>query len=191
MKIMHLTPSDYPVSQWAGGSTTQIAIMPPEAHYAARQFLWRVSTAVAVTEESDYTALPDYDRLLTTLSGSIWLQHDHHAPILLHPGQIHAFSGAAHTHTWGRCTDFNLMTRRGHCDGRLEYLHTAQNAALALSAAPSDDAVLYCYSGSGKLYGHPLQSGEALLLSQPEPTLELFAAADSTFLLACVVLHRR
>jgi len=43
--IRKLTQSEYRTSSWSGGTTTQIAIFPPEAEYADRDFLWRVSSA--------------------------------------------------------------------------------------------------------------------------------------------------
>ena len=91
--MKRLTADDYNVSTWSGGTTTQLAIFPPEAVYADRDFLWRVSSATVDLEESDFTALPDYDRLIATLRGEIVLTHNGGAPLTLRPYEVHAFSG--------------------------------------------------------------------------------------------------
>ena len=127
--IQKLSPTDYAVSSWSGGTTTQLAIWPPEARYADRDFLWRISSATVDLEESDFTPLPDYDRLIATLEGDIVLTHNGGEPIPLRPLEVHAFSGAAATHSRGRCRDFNLMLRRGKVRGTME--------ALRLSDAPT------------------------------------------------------
>ena len=126
--MKRLTAGDYAVSAWSGGTTTQLAIFPQEAKYADRDFIWRVSSATVDLEESDFTALPDYDRLIATLEGEIVLTHNGGAPLTLRPFEVHAFSGADATHSVGRCTDFNLMLRRGLASGTMEALHIAGTA---------------------------------------------------------------
>ena len=121
--VRKLTQCDYLTSVWSGGTTTQLAIFPPDAVYAHRDFLWRVSSATVDLEESDFTALPDYDRLIATLEGDITLTHKGGAPITLQPFQVHGFSGGDATHSVGRCRDFNLMLRRGRAVGTMEALH--------------------------------------------------------------------
>lgn len=130
--LRKLTTGDYVVSAWSGGTTTQLAIHPPEAKYADRDFLWRISSATVELEESDFTALPDYDRLIATLQGDIVLTHNGGEALTLHPFEVHAFSGADATHSVGRCTDFNLMLRRGRATGTMEALHLAGAAQTSL-----------------------------------------------------------
>lgn len=83
--MIHLTEKDYAVSRWSGGTTTQIALFPPESSYAGRDFLWRVSSAVVEDGESAFTPLPDYDRHLMLLEGSLLLRHDGGEPLPLDP----------------------------------------------------------------------------------------------------------
>ena len=184
---------DYAVSAWSGGTTTQLAIFPPEAVYADRDFLWRVSSATVDLEESDFTALPDYDRLIATLRGEIVLTHNGGAPLTLRPFEVHAFSGGDATHSVGRCTDFNLMLRRGRASGTMEALHLAGSAQTspakgrgsAVSGAeegfrpPEADEtlLLYCAAGSCTVGDIPLRAGETLLCTDPIP-LTLTGAAE-------------
>ena len=161
-----LSPRDYTVSRWSGGTTTQIAIFPPEAKYADRDFLWRISSATVDLEESDFTALPDYERLISTLAGEIVLTHNGGAPLTLRPFEVHAFSGADATHSRGRCTDFNLMLRRGRAAGTMEALRvsntpTKLDAGISVACPPipaAEQLLLYCAEGTahvGAAIGRP------------------------------------
>ena len=132
-----LTDTSYVVSAWSGGTTTQLAIYPENAVYGERDFLWRVSSALVELEESDFTPLPDYDRLIATLEGEIVLSHNGGAPLRLRPLEVHAFSGADATHSWGRCKDFNLMLRRGCASGTMEPLRLTE-APTRLDVGTSD-----------------------------------------------------
>lgn len=192
-KMIKLTGSNYTVSTWSGGTTTQLAIFPPEAVYADRDFLWRVSSATVDLEESDFTPLPDYDRLIATLRGEIVLTHNGGAPLTLRPYEVHAFSGGDATHSVGRCTDFNLMLRRGRATGTMEALHLAGSAQTspakgrgsAVSGAEEgfrppeavETLLLYCAAGSCTVGDIPLRAGETLLCTDPIP-LTLTGTAD-------------
>ena len=123
--ITHLTQADYQISQWSGGTTTQIAIAPQGALYADRDFLWRLSSATVDLDESDFTPLPDYHRLIAPLRGEMELTHDGGPLISLAPYQVHAFDGGADTHSRGRCVDFNLMLRKDRCVGSVSPLPTS------------------------------------------------------------------
>ena len=157
--LRKLTKNEYAVSAWSGGTTTQLAIFPPEAKYTERDFLWRVSSAAVALEESDFTALPDYDRLIATLQGEIVLTHNGGVPLRLRPFEVHAFSGADATHSRGRCTDFNLMLRRGRAAGSMEALRLKETP-VSLSVGPGtavppppfdETLLLYCVEGSASV----------------------------------------
>ena len=101
MTIQHLTPSDYITTKWSGGLTTQLGIAPAGAVYADRDFLWRLSSATVEDAESDFTALPDYERLISTLEGTIELNHNGGEKLTLNPYEVHRFDGGDDTHSWG------------------------------------------------------------------------------------------
>ena len=69
--MLRLTQKDYVVSQWSGGTTTQIAIAPQGAQYGDRTFLWRLSSATVDLDASDFTPLPDYHRLISPFRGAM------------------------------------------------------------------------------------------------------------------------
>ena len=112
MEIRHLTPKDYKVSQWSGGTTTEIFIWPEGASYAAREFSLRISSATVDLEESDFTALPGVTRYIVPLQGGFTLTHPGKKPIVMVPLDApYRFSGQIDTHCVGRATDFNLMLK--------------------------------------------------------------------------------
>ncbi|MBQ9565964.1 MAG: HutD family protein [Synergistaceae bacterium] len=160
--MRHLTARDFQVSTWSGGRTIQIAISPEGAVYADRDFLWRVSSATVELEESDFTALSDYDRWILPLSGPIRLSHNGGAEINLAPNEAHFFDGAERTHCRGRCTDFNLMLRKGRCRGRIRAL--AEDAELNREGVK----ILYCVKGTVTVNGLALKEYEAVRLEDGE-----------------------
>ena len=143
-----LTPADYQTSAWSGGTTTQLAIAPAGAVYADRDFLWRVSSAAVELAEPDFTLLPDYIRLISTLEGEIDLSHNGGDELHLRPLEIHRFDGADHTHSCGLCTDFNLMLRKGKADGTVVSFRTDGKPQLLTFERGWTTVLIYCVSGS-------------------------------------------
>lgn len=168
MHIQHLTAGEYVTSTWAGGITRQIAIRPPGAQYSQRDFLWRLSSAQVDLEESDFTALPDYRRYIAVLAGEIRLSHQGGPWIELPAFRVHAFDGAHATRCLGRCTDFNLMLRKGRCEGSMAALELPAGAAERLHKSQGHALAVYCAQGdvmaeaAGGQY--TLRRGDTLLL---------------------------
>ena len=182
-----LRERDYVVSAWSGGTTTQLAIAPEGARYADRSFLWRVSSAGVELEESEFTALPAYWRLLATLEGEIALRHDGGEPLRLRPLEVHGFDGAWATRSAGRCRDFNLMLRKGRAEGEMEALSLEESRTL-LGDPRGGEQLLFCVrgrcrveSGEDKAF---LQPGESLLTAAERP-LRLIPEAPGTVLMRC------
>lgn len=110
-----IAASDMPVSLWSGGRTTEIYIAPEGALYAERNFLFRISTAEVELEESDFTSLPDYNRLIASVSGTMRLTHGANGSekLVLPRSTVYAFDGGIQTHCVGKARDLNLMLRKG------------------------------------------------------------------------------
>ena len=184
--LRRLTAADYVTTRWSGGETTQIAIAPAGAVYADRDFLWRVSSATVEQEASDFTPLPDYERDLSTVEGSIRVYHDGGAAISLTPGTIHRFDGGAATRSEGLCRDFNLMLRKGRCTGEMRCAHLTEGETLALPQnGQQTTLVVYCAAGDGELSA----GGETVSFTQGESAIvengsaELCCSGPSTFFL--------
>lgn len=174
------TKAEYETTAWSGGTTTQLLIAPEGANYAARDFLWRVSSATVELDESDFTSLPDYERLIATLRGEIALTHNGGAPLQLRPYEVHAFSGGDRTHSSGRCTDFNLMLRRGRAEGTMETVLLGAGQRRELAPSGAEQTLLYAAEGDCTvMFGtesielHPgetllCQGQDALSVTSPE-----------------------
>ncbi|MFV0496777.1 MAG: HutD family protein [Candidatus Fimivivens sp.] len=195
--ISLITPETFTVSQWSGGVTTQVAIAPSDAQYANRDFLWRISSATVNLSESDFTPLPNYKRYISLLEGSMVLTHDGGNAIVLSPGEIHCFDGAAATKSQGTCVDFNLMLRKGKCDGTLSCLKmTAAGEYPLVSPAQSgivpqpQTAVLYCVQGRGTIKaGNQVVScarGEAAHIQVLAPDISLVCNEPAIFMAAFI-----
>jgi len=191
--IRHILPSDFVVSNWSGGTTSQIAIGPQNAQYAERDFLWRLSTATVNVQESDFTMLPDYSRYISLLKGKIHLSHDGGKVLSLSPYEIHAFDGGSATHSEGTCVDFNLMLQKGACKGNLFCLHLAENTEMTIPTDPCTNdyrhtTIVYAAKGSGTLSAgttsQVFSCKEAVMVSEFFAPLLLKSRESSIFMIA-------
>ena len=172
--MKHLMESDYRVSTWSGGKTVQLSICPENADYADRTFLWRVSSATVELEESVFTPLPDYNRLIAPIRGYMELCHNGGEAVRLDPYSVHAFDGADRTDSKGKCTDFNLMLKKGSADGSMQ----------ALRLKPEEEMDLFPGTKPGARFGNLLlfaAEGNAVVRKGQE---EVFLAAGESVLLS-------
>lgn len=183
-----LKPSDYVTTQWSGGSTTQLAIAPTGAVYADRDFLWRISSATVELDESDFTPLPDYHRFISTVRGDMVLSHNGGEELTLHPGDIHEFEGGDTTHSRGRCTDFNLMLRKGKADGSIRSLFLAGEVNEFSPDPRSEQLLIYCASGKcAILYNnmeYTITAGESLYADDKASTPLVFSGSEAMVMVA-------
>lgn len=145
--------SEYNTSSWSGGTTTELGISPEGSRYADREFLWRISSATVDLEESTFTALPDYDRIIMTLEGEIDLCHNGGEWIHLKAFETHSFDGGDETVSKGKVVDFNLMTRKGQAGGVMIPLvfpedgTTIEGAEVLPEMEAYDEIMIYCHRG--------------------------------------------
>ncbi len=164
------TKEHFVTSRWAGGTTTQLAIAPAGAIYAERDFLWRLSSAQVAQEYSVFTKLPDYNRLLGIIDGTLYLQTDTEPFFPLPAGQVWAFDGGENVMSQGLCRDFNLMLRKDACRGELHCLRLGGEAALPLTQ-PQQYSLrgVYCAEGLAEINGTPLGAQALWLIADAEP----------------------
>lgn len=112
MKKRIYSAGDYKTTVWSGGKTTEFAIYPETAKYAERNFIWRLSSATVELEESIFTELLDYNRVLMVLEGEATLIHGENKIVKL--GKLHqdSFGGDVGTKCFGKIRDYNLMFRK-------------------------------------------------------------------------------
>ena len=121
-----------------------------------------VRSATVELDHSDFTPLPDYDRLLSVLKGNIQLKIGGAEPMELEPGRVAAFDGGVPVESWGRCVDFNLMVRKGKAKGSVEVLSGDRETEWAPGAG---DLAVYCAAGAVRLpdWNLEAQAGQTLL----------------------------
>ncbi|GHV37465.1 hypothetical protein FACS1894187_14250 [Synergistales bacterium] len=181
-KITRVAPEAITDSKWTGGVTRQIAIWPPEAEYAKRDFEWRLSSATVDLEESTFTSLPGFHRILMILDGKVGVTHktprgERHKD--LGAFDQDSFDGGWETTSVGRCVDFNLMLAE-KCGGSVSVLSAAAPIDI-FQLVPMGEWVVteafYCLADSfspsieegGFVIGTTINKGGALLLQRTFP----------------------
>ena len=180
--MRHLRPADYTVSDWSGGRTVQLSIGPAGERYADRKFLWRISSATVELETSEFTSLPDYERLIAPIRGEMILSHNGGEEILLRPFDVHRFDGADLTVSKGKCTDFNLMLRKGKVTGEMRSVRLGSGGQQRITPEmPGDTVLLYLAEGIARVRaaGGAVNGELPKLGALPELTL---AAGESVVL---------
>lgn len=197
MVIRIIKKDEYIKSTWSGGTTTQIGIYPADAEYKDRDFLWRISSATVDLEESTFTLLPDYDRIIMTLKGNMELAHNGGNPVTLEPFEIHEFDGADHTLSRGRVVDFNLMLRKNLCRGFVHtfMLHEGQKKALFWEGSGDKHMTLfYAFNTRVSMLiegdGYKLEEGDTLVLEDDDnsssPDISLVSDGNGALVMADV-----
>lgn len=194
-----LRQADYVTTGWSGGTTTQLAIEPEGAVYAGRDFLWRLSSARVEADHSDFTPLPDYSRLISILDGELDMRIGDGDKFPLEPLQVCSFDGGAPVESWGRCTDFNLMLRKGACEGLVQGLGLPPASGVAWAPPvpapqifPKLTLAIYCASGSISVLdsGLTARAGELLLCRRGENCPVPLTSLDGAALLAAAIYTR-
>lgn len=196
MKWTLYKEEDYITTAWSGGTTTQLAIAPEGAVYAERDFLWRLSSARVELEHSDFTALPDYNRLISVLDGELDMKIGGGDRFSLAPCEVCSFDGGVPVESWGMCRDFNLMLRKDRCSGMTQELTLEPGSGVKWSApvaAPGGDGqltiALYIVSGELCLSDVDLcaSAGDLLLCPQAEAAAFRLESAPGAVILASAI----
>lgn len=99
-----------------GGSTTQIAVFPPDAGF--EDFDWRISLAT-IAEDGAFSEFPGVERTLALVDGhGMTLEIDGAATLLSKADPVAVFDGESRVMAKlnrGASTDFNVMTRTDRC----------------------------------------------------------------------------
>jgi len=166
MIIEHIKASELNTNKWTGGTTTQLAIYPKNAEYRKLNFQFRISTATVETQESVFTKLPGISRKLMILAGEIKIDHKNQYSKTLKKFEQDEFSGNWDTKSYGKATDFNLMTKE-NTKGDIEAIILNKNKEFQHTIV-ADYYSIYVYTGKinisirNKIY--ELYDGDILLL---------------------------
>lgn len=94
---------------WPGGTTSQLYIFPEDAQFSERNFDFRISSATIEVEESSFTSLPSYNRILAILEGNLTLHHVGKPSTQLAKYEHVFFHGSWETSSVGKVRDFNVI----------------------------------------------------------------------------------
>lgn len=189
MKI--LRRDDYKVMPWknGGGTTTEIAIFPPEAGRGATPFQWRVSIA-DVAQDGPFSKFAGYDRCIMLLDGQgMRLEIDEADALDLLPFRPVSFSGdwtVSGILTGGPVRDFNLIVARQF--GRGSLICQVLSAPLSLMG-DGTTRLIHSIEGEVSIGGHILASGETAILTGMENGALTPLTSDVLFAL-CIVHHQ-
>lgn len=157
--------------------TTELAIFPQKADYQEGDFIWRLSTASVEQEESVFTVLSDYDRVLMVLEGDVILAHEGQRVARLKAMEQDRFDGGASTKSFGVCRDYNLMVRKGSA-GYLDVLELTEESAVpdrkAQEGLSQSCQAFYCHSG----YGVVTFAGNSCLIKEGQQLVIWHDAAE-------------
>jgi uncharacterized protein len=96
-------------TSWTGGKTTELFIHPNNSLFAERNFDFRISSATIDVENSDFTSLPAYNRLLAILEGKLEITHERKYVKVLEQFENDEFHGSWKTSSKGKVRDFNVI----------------------------------------------------------------------------------
>lgn len=172
MSIKIIRSQELITSKWQGGSTTQLAIYPEDSSYREQNFIFRLSTAKVEIAESTFTKLPGVSRIIMILDGVLQLEHKEHYSKTLHKFDTDSFPGDWDTISYGRATDFNLMTI-GKTTGSLQSKVLQTNESHIEMLFTQSSAIGY-YLLCGAIEAnynsikYTLDKGDLILVSQEE-----------------------
>ncbi len=148
--IRLVRPSEHRVMPWKSGfgTTTEIAIDPPDADVGGR-FRWRLSIA-DVERSGPFSAFPGYERTIMVIAGhgmdlAIGDRPARRLDRLFEPFVFSGDSAAECRLLDGPIRDFNLMVERSALRSRLEVLHL--DATPRLLDLASGDGIIHCFDG--------------------------------------------
>ncbi|MCD7836638.1 MAG: HutD family protein [Lachnospiraceae bacterium] len=164
MKCRIIREAEYITTQWAGGKTSQIMISPQDAAFAERMFEWRFSRATVEAQESIFTKMQGFHRILYLISGKPEL-HYGGGTKRLEQGMTISFDGNMSIHALGQGTDLNLIMNV-NTEGYVEQKRAAAGEVLLIkNIYAADCCMIYILSGQINVSGHTAYKHESIVCS--------------------------
>ncbi|MBK5253900.1 MAG: HutD family protein [Peptostreptococcaceae bacterium] len=114
MKYSYIKKDSGKKTHWSGGLTEEYAIFPQNGNYSLRSFIWRLSSSTIENDDSTFTSLPEFDRIIMVLNGEVDLSYDDNPPVHLKQYDTDSFGGEQSTKSKGKISDYNLIIRKGN-----------------------------------------------------------------------------
>ncbi len=159
---------------WSGGTVKELFIYPERAEYEKRNFIFVISTATVDIEESNFTVLDNFNRIILTLDNELILTHNENEKIILNKYEPHLFYGGDNTQSRGKVNDYNLIMNRENCFGDVACLSLAKGSVIYpkrnSESCKKTLEIVYCSKGNlefqrdGK--NTTLQHGELIVIDK-------------------------
>lgn len=175
-KIKIIKEQGQKINKWSGGITNQLYIYPENSSYEERNFKWRISSAIVESEKSEFTKLPNIKRKIMVLDGELLLSHQNHYDKKLEKFEVDSFSGDWNTISYGKATDFNLMTSKD-CTGELRYINVKSEINLEPKINLNDNCYRYefnCFYSLNGGFKIKLENGNILQAEQGDLAIVKF-----------------
>ena len=121
-----------------------------------------ISIATVEVESSTFTSLPGVSRTLMVLNGQLRLKHEGHHESILNPLEKDNFSGDWKTKSWGKVTDFNLMTK-GECSGILNGYQLRKRQSFSINSIEKN-TFIHIRTGKVLLGDKTMTNGDSILI---------------------------
>lgn len=175
-----LTETDFIISRWSGGTTTQLYISPEGSTLKDRNFDWRISSAIVETEESDFTLFEGYERILIPLKGKLEMEHQTpNGTIQQNVGEFELarFNGSWPTKGKGKLTDFNVIFKPNY-HIKVQVTHLLEEEIFVVE---ENTHILFLQAGSCNLNGKLLHAPALTLIEEGDEVL-ISCSAGSTII---------
>ena len=169
---MHLLQKNsFKISDWSGGQTTELLILPETSSYLERNFSIRISSALIRDTFSQFTSLPGIERIILPLSGELYLKHHLLTGAIeqdLNPFELGRFSGDWQTE--GRndpgLIDFNVMFDATKLDAKVHLLNN-QNSS-AYNSFNKNNRFVWCFTGQLSINQCAIREGDAFVCKEKD-----------------------
>lgn len=112
MKVNIIKWSDFKTSEWSGGTTSEIIIVPEGAEVGKRNFELRISTATCDLDESVFSDYTGFKRYIAPVDGELILDVEG-SEVKLKPYEVYEFSGSDSVAGYSKVRDYNLILKDG------------------------------------------------------------------------------
>lgn len=112
MKISIIKWTDFKTSEWSGGTTLEIIIVPEGAEVGKRNFELRISTATCDLDESVFSDYTGFKRYIAPVDGQLILDVEGEK-VKLKPYEVYEFSGSDSVTGYSKVRDYNLIFKEG------------------------------------------------------------------------------
>ena len=155
----------YKTTNWSGGKTTEMFIYPTNSSYVDRNFDFRISSATVEVEESDFTDLTGFHRLLTIIDGRLELTVNDKSTFVLEQDTPFWFSGSDQVCSRGIVRDFNVIYSGNY---EVQWRLITEGEVRKISLKQGDFLFYFLVKGRVKINNQLLQENQLVYMNLDE-----------------------